>query len=140
MRKDIAQGLDPQEQAVFLAELERCEFPANGTVFEQGEEGDALYIILRGAASVRMHLPTGDIRLVTFSSGTVFGEMALLDRGRRSATVTADEPLTCYVLDRARFDALRKAHPQVAITLLANLAREMSLRLRRLNRSLVEQA
>ena len=140
MQLDIAQGLDPQEQAVFLAELERCEFPAHGTVFEQGEEGDALYIILRGAASVRMHLPTGDIRLVTFSSGTVFGEMALLDRGRRSATVTADEPLTCYVLDRARFDALRKAHPQVAITLLANLAREMSLRLRRLNRSLVEQA
>ena len=86
-----------------------------------------------------MHLPSGDIRLVSFSSGTVFGEMALLDHERRSATVTADEAIACLVLGRKRFDQLGSEHPRVAMTVLSNMAREMSLRMRRANRALVEQ-
>ena len=136
---DIVQGLSPSEQVVFRATLDRHEYPVGKTIFEQGEEGDALYVIVRGSASVRMQLPTGDVRLVTFSSGTVFGEMALLDRQLRSATVTSDEPLSCYVLDRSRFDRLSAEYPRVAMTLLANMAREMSLRMRRANMALVDQ-
>ena len=51
----------------------------------------------------------------------------------------ADEPLACYVLERKRFDALGEDHPRIAMTLLANMAREMSLRMRRANRALVDQ-
>lgn len=136
---DIVRGLDGGEQAVFRASLDRREFPAGSTVFGHGEEGDALYILLRGSASVHMHLPSGDIRLVSFSSGTVFGEMALLDHERRSATVTADEAIACYVLQRSRFEKLGAEHPRIAMAILANMAREMSLRMRRANRALVEQ-
>lgn len=136
---DIARGMDAEQQAVLLTQLERSQYAAGATVFSQGAADDSLYIILRGAASVRMQLPAGDVRLMTFSAGTIFGEMALLDQGHRSATVTADEALTCYVLDRVRFEQISQAHPAIAIALLANLAREMSLRLRRTNLSLVEQ-
>jgi anti-anti-sigma factor len=136
---DIVQGLNAQERTVFRATLERREYASGKTIFEQGEDGDALYILLSGSASVRMHLNTGDVRLVTFSPGTVFGEMALLDRERRSATVTADEALACYVLERSRFDALGEEHPRIVMTLLANLAREMSLRMRRANRALLDR-
>ena len=45
-------------------------------------------------------------RLAAFSPGAVFGEVALLDEEPRSATVTADEELVCYVLDDARFRTL----------------------------------
>jgi SulP family sulfate permease len=136
---DIVQDLSATEQRVFRDALERREYPAGKAVFEQGEEGDALYVITRGSASVHMQLAAGDVRLVTFSSGTVFGEMALLDRQRRSATVTADEPLACYVLDQSRFEKLGLEHPRIAMTILANMAREMSLRMRRANRALVDQ-
>jgi CRP-like cAMP-binding protein len=132
------QGLGPEERSVLLPLLGRREFAAGATIFREGDEGDALYLILRGSASVRMKLPTGDRRLVTFSPGTMFGEMALVDRERRSATVTADEPLTCYVFELASWNGFAQSHPRIAMKLLANLAREMSLRIRQANRSVFD--
>jgi SulP family sulfate permease len=134
-RLDIVQGLAPEERSVLLPMLVRREFAAGATIFREGDEGDALYLILRGSASVRMKLPTGDRRLITFSPGTMFGEMALVDRERRSATVTADEPLTCYVFELASWNGFAASHPRIAMKLLGNLAREMSLRIRQANRS-----
>jgi CRP-like cAMP-binding protein len=110
-------------------------------IFRQADESDALYLIASGSASVwlRDHGP-GERRLVTFSQGTFFGEMALLDRERRSATVTADEGLVCYVLERAGFDELSRSHPHAVRALLLNMGRELSLRMRRANRTLSELA
>ena len=75
---------------------------------------------------------------MTFSPGTFFGEMALLDRERRSATITSDEPLVCWVLERSSFEQLARDYPHTGQALLANLARELSLRMRRANRTLLE--
>jgi anti-anti-sigma factor len=138
-RLDIVQGLAADELALLLPLLERREFAAGSTVFRHGDEGDALYVILKGSASVRLSLPTGERRLVTFSPGTVFGEMALLDRERRSATVTADEPLACYVFRLESWNAFSRTHPAIAVKLLANLARAMSLRIREANRALFDR-
>ena len=66
--------------------------------------------------------------------------MALLDRETRSATVSADEGLVCYVLERAGFDALSLSHPHAIQSLLLNMGRELSLRMRRANRALSELA
>jgi CRP-like cAMP-binding protein len=103
-------------------------------VFSRGDEGNALYVIASGSASAWL----GDTRLMTFSKGTFFGEMALLDRERRSATITADGALVCYVLERAAFDQLARTHPRAGLALLANLGRELARRMRRTNRSLLE--
>ena len=144
--EDVAHGDIPLEQLGMLASLDqagrerlvsfmrRCKYAPGTRVFSEGEAGDAMYLIVRGFASVRIQLPDGDRRLITFSAGTVFGEMALLDRQTRSATVTVDEEMTCYVLDRASFDDLRSRCPDIALTILSNLAAELSLRLRLTNR------
>ncbi|HUP97423.1 MAG TPA: SulP family inorganic anion transporter [Usitatibacter sp.] len=116
--------------------LVRREYPPGSPVFKRADEGDALYLIARGSASAWLD----DTRLMTFSKGTFFGEMALLDRERRSATVTADTTLVCYVLERASFERLAASHPHASIVLLANVARELSRRMRRTNRSLLELA
>jgi anti-anti-sigma factor len=137
---DLAHGLAPDERITLKEVLSRREYAAGATVFAQDDSGDALYIILRGSASVRLVDPRGrERRLVTFSAGTVFGEMALIDSQARSATVIADEPLTCYALERAAFERLSISHPRIGMTLLANLARELSLRIRRANLALAEQ-
>jgi CRP-like cAMP-binding protein len=68
----------------------------------------------------------------------VFGELALLDAGPRSATVIADDDVVCYVLSEKQFVTLAKDAPAVAVKLLAGLGRELSGRLRRANRTIRE--
>src|SRR5205085_4522430 len=101
-----------------------------------------LYIIAKGSASVRLRLPGAarDTRLITFSPGTVFGELALLDQEARSASVEADDDLVCYVLAHASFERLTREHPIIAIKVLTNLGRELSGRLRRANRTIYQLA
>jgi sulfate permease, SulP family len=96
-------------------------------------------MITKGTASAYLQLPTGGrIRLATFGPGTIFGELALLDEGPRSATVMADDYLICYSLSKDDFAALAKEAPAIAIKLLASLGRELSGRLRVANRTIQE--
>jgi len=78
------------------------------------------------------------VRLASYARGTIFGEMALLDRQPRSATITADNDVVCYVLSEATFQALIAERPVIAVRLLANVARELSARLRQANRMISE--
>jgi CRP-like cAMP-binding protein len=73
---------------------------------------------------------------VSFAPGTVFGELAILDSRARSATVTSDAGLACYVLATKGFAALSARSPAVALKLAANLGRELSHRLRAANRTI----
>ena len=140
-RLDIVRDMAAADLEALRDALVRREYAAGHCVFSQGEDGNALYVIARGAASAWLRDPeSGERRLITFSQGTFFGEMALLDRERRSATVIADEPLVCYVLDRASFERLVASHPGVGIAILSNLGRELSQRMRRTNRTLAELA
>jgi SulP family sulfate permease len=132
----IARGLTAEGLQALRAAMSRREYEAGQVVFDHDDPGDALYVIARGSASAWID----GTRLMTFSRGTFFGEMALLDRERRSASVTADGPLACHLLERARFEALCREHPEVGLALLANLGSELSRRMRRTNRTVLELA
>jgi CRP-like cAMP-binding protein len=73
---------------------------------------------------------------VSFGAGTVFGELAILDAGPRSATVTTDDGLVCYALRRRDFAELSHQSSATAIKLLGNLSRLLSHRLRDANRTI----
>ncbi len=64
--------------------------------------------------------------------------MTLLDRQPRAATVTADDDVVCDVLSEDAFDTLVAERPLIAVRLLANLARELSVRLRHATRMISE--
>ena len=113
--------------------LEPMSWPAGHVVFRSGDLGSTLYLIIRGRASVHIVHGEGDIRLVTFASGAVVGELALLDHGPRSATVTVDEDLAGFALSAAAFDALCRQQLDIAIKLLAALGHELSVRIRYAN-------
>ena len=108
--------------------LEPVAWAAGHVVFRSGEPGSALYLVTKGRASVHIVHAEGDIRLVTFAPGAVIGELALLDRGLRSATVTVDEDLAGFALGATAFDGLCQNRPDIAIKLLAALGHELSVR------------
>jgi SulP family sulfate permease len=136
-RAGILAGFTPAEVAQVEKHLERVVYEPGRVIFREGDPGNELYIIAKGMASASLHQASGgDIRLVTFAPGTVFGELAVLDAGMRSATVATDHELVCYVLTGKDFAALSERAPAVAIKLLANLARQLSHRLREANRTI----
>jgi SulP family sulfate permease len=113
--------------------LEPVAWPAGHVIFRHGDPGSSLYLVTRGRASVHLRHDDAGIRLVTFAAGAVFGELALLDRGPRSATITADEDLAGFGLSEASFTDLCQKQPDIAIKLLSALGRELSVRIRYAN-------
>jgi len=134
------QGLGIEQFAVLEPFFERKHYHQGETVFKEGDMDNALYFITRGSADVTITLPdTSHIkRLQSFSSGTIFGEMALLDAKPRSANVEAKEDLVCYKLTKDAFLQLQETYPQISITILTNISRIMASRLRLANDMVME--
>ena len=79
-------------------------------VFEQGDEGDAFYMVVSGSVIISR----GTTKLATLGSREGFGEMSILDSEPRSATATAAEETTLLSLDRDSFDRVIEQNPVVA--------------------------
>jgi anti-anti-sigma regulatory factor len=118
--------------------LEPVAWPSGDVIFRHGDPGSSLYLVTHGRASVHLWHDDGDIRLATFAAGAVFGELALLDRGPRSATITVDEDLAGFGLSEASFASLCQQQPDIAIKLLSALGRELSVRIRYANMTILQ--
>lgn len=134
---DLLSTLTSVELEAIEHHMRRETFPRGKIIFREGDPGSELFIVTKGSTSAYLNLINGgDIRLATFAPGTVFGELAILDAGPRSASVVADDEVICYVLSEQQFAALAKDAPAVAIKLLSGLGRELSRRLRRANQTI----
>lgn len=110
--------------------MDELSFPANHTIFTQGEEGRSLYIVISGR--VRVHI--GDNELAQLDAGACFGEMALFDAEPRSASVTTIAPCNCLVLTQQQLYEAIDETPGIAVNVIAMLSR----RVRELNQKLNE--
>ncbi|MBD2436648.1 cyclic nucleotide-binding domain-containing protein [Nostoc sp. FACHB-110] len=107
--------------------MHELSFPANYTIFRQGEEGRSLYIVVSGR--VKVHI--GNKLLAEVEQGKYFGEMAVFDTQTRSATATTIEPCECLELTQEQlYDAIEET-PEIAV----NIIRELSRLIRKLNES-----
>ncbi|MEO5351592.1 MAG: SLC26A/SulP transporter family protein [Magnetococcus sp. XQGC-1] len=123
--------------AVLQTVVEERSYQAGDFVFKQQDEGDELFIIRRG--SVRVLLPlTGEKSriLAIFGRGHFIGDMAFLDRGKRSTDAVADKPTDIFIISRKRFDTLLQDHPQLGQKVFLRLAKALSSRLRHTNAEL----
>jgi glutaminase len=135
---ELLGGLDEAEIAVVAARFQRRTYEAGEIIINAGEDADVLYLLASGQLSVSVELASGrQRRIATFSSGMAFGEMAILDRSPRSATITADTRVDCDLLPLAAIESLGETHPQIRIKILQNLARSLSRKLRKANRELI---
>jgi CRP/FNR family cyclic AMP-dependent transcriptional regulator len=102
-----------------LADLgQKCSFRKGAILVNEGEAGDAIYILIQGRVRVFSADTSGkEITLGTVLAGDFFGEMAL-DGGERSATVEALEPCLCAVIPNAHVLAFIRSNSEFAISLL----------------------
>jgi glutaminase len=102
----------------------------------EGDPAKLFFVLARGTVSVEIKVHgKGERRkrVASIGPGLTFGEMALLDGGKRSADVIANERVICYGLGVEELHELSADHPNIMITILSNLTREFSERLRHAN-------
>lgn len=114
-----------------LAELSEVrEYASGEAIFREGDPGDALHTIVRGAVRIFVVSPEGrEATLATVGRGDSIGELALLDGRERSASAFAVQPTTTLRVGREQFRGWLADRPQAAVAVLETL----SLRLRRSN-------
>ena len=129
---DILRDFTPEEINVLKQKLKHQTFNKGEIILKEGDTDRNLFFLARGSVSVRIHLPESDRykRLITYSSGVTFGEMAFLDGSPRSADVWSDEDSETYLLSPDEFTVLRDETPHIAVKLIRNIALEISDRLR----------
>jgi CRP/FNR family transcriptional regulator, cyclic AMP receptor protein len=98
--------------------LEEVTVPAGRMLTEQGTIGREFFLIVGGQASVRRN----GRKTATLGPGQYFGEMALLDRRPRSATVTSDTEMELLVLGQRQFNGLLDSVPALSRKMLAAMA------------------
>ena len=110
----LLDGLDPEARAVVEDAFTTEHYAFGAVIVRQGETADAMYVLLEGSARVLTVTDTGDeVPLNVLEAGAVFGDIALLDGGVRSATIRARTPVTALRLDRGLFGALARRHPEL---------------------------
>ncbi|MGV3481299.1 MAG: Crp/Fnr family transcriptional regulator [Sphingobium sp.] len=95
-------------------------------IMRQGDEGDSLVILLTGTARIAMVSSNGrEIILDYAEPGWVIGEIALLDGGERTATVTALEPVQGLKLSRSSFETIIAQYSGMGLRIMRELARRL---------------
>jgi glutaminase len=133
----LCRGFTPEEVDELETMLEPRNYRAGDEVLRAGEPSTQLFFLKRGKVSVIIENEEGvQHRVVTYSPGMAFGEVAFLDRSPRSAMVRAETDIDCAVFEAEKFDALTALPSPLAVKLLRNIAIEFSHTLRRNNHSL----
>ena len=131
-KQNYLTGFTVEEFEILESMLEQRVYKEGTYLCKEGDPGDYLFFILSGQVSVTVplsHRRHG--RISTISAGSAFGEMAMLDRGKRSADVIADQNVVCLVLDYNRLEIdTSSLGMSIRWKLVTNIGRELTRKLR----------
>jgi CRP-like cAMP-binding protein len=113
-------------------------FPSGTLILEEGKEGGALYVIVKGRVRVTKKMEGKKDKIITsLGPQSIFGEMSCFDSLPYSANVTALEETRCMLIPKAALDDLLKKNLHLAFKLLQQIITVLSQRLRNTNEELV---
>jgi CRP-like cAMP-binding protein len=129
---DLFEDLEEATLFKILEIMKTQRLKTSQPVFREGDEGNALYLILDGEVRISKNIyGVGEEALAILPAGSYFGEMALLeDRVERSASAIANEDTHLAKLERADFLELLEGDRDVAVEILWEFTRTLSRRLR----------
>ncbi|MCA8881260.1 MAG: glutaminase A [Rhodobacteraceae bacterium] len=133
---DIFAGLGPEALASLQSAVSSFRFETGQKIISAGDEAHAFFVVARGSVSISLTQGGRSRRVGSVGPGQAFGEMALLDGGRRSADVTADVPVLCYAFSVERIRELAADRPEILTCILGNMIVSISDRLRRANQQI----
>jgi CRP/FNR family transcriptional regulator, cyclic AMP receptor protein len=120
----LFQLLDDNERSLLASQLNVVRFAAGETIFNYGDPGDAIYLISSGEVEVFFKNDTGErIVLEVATRGDFFGELSMLDKGTRTASVIATQDTQTLQLKHADLEKFLQLRPQAAMDLLAAMSR-----------------
>ncbi len=124
----------PEEVLKELTSYIKLEnFKEGDIIFSEGDEGNSMYIIEEGAVEIKKK----DKTLTLFKDGDMFGEMALFEKGKRSADAVSKYNTILYKINSQDFKRFLFDHPQVGTQFLFDEIQEMSRRLRKTSQYLI---
>ncbi|HZW26725.1 MAG TPA: cyclic nucleotide-binding domain-containing protein [Gallionella sp.] len=122
---DLFRKIDLDDVAALLRQSTRMDFESGETIFLEGDEGHAMYIVTKGAFEVYRNVAGQHVYIASIEPGEHFGEIALLMNRPRSASVRAIQPGSVIRLTK---QAIMNEHRAAAL-LFQNMARQMAQRL-----------
>ncbi|MGH7873919.1 MAG: SLC13 family permease [Candidatus Binatia bacterium] len=123
----IFSTLSREDVAKVLGKMEEIIFPGDATIFAQGEQGDAFYLIQSGAVQVVVDSGAGNSEVVAIlGPRDWFGEMALMSGESRSATIITVKECILWRLRREDWDELVEKHPTWLLQFCATLSKRLS--------------
>jgi CRP/FNR family transcriptional regulator, cyclic AMP receptor protein len=122
-RVPLFSGLSEKQLTKLANRLTKRDYGEGDAIITQGKGGEGLFVLSEGKAEAVRIQPDGETIIVnTFGPNDFFGELALLDEGLRTASVIAKSDVSCLILTRWDFKGLLKNEPEMAITMLEELA------------------
>jgi CRP/FNR family transcriptional regulator, cyclic AMP receptor protein len=133
----IFKELDDAELEEVAAICREEKFVSGTYIFREGELGNRLYLISEGEIRISRVVPgSGEEALAVLKTGSLFGEMAVFDRGERSTDAISNGGTTCLTIARPDFEMLLDFNREIAYKVLWGAVRLLSVRLRATNDSL----
>lgn len=114
--------MEPSKLKLLAFTSERLTYEPGQVLFNQGDMGDAAYIIVEGEAVVVVDTPKGQLTLATLTRNDFVGEIAILCDVPRTATVQAKSQLVTLVISKELFFRLVSEFPQMAVEIMRELA------------------
>ena len=136
----IFANLSVNELRELIHECQEVSFEPGDILFRQGEHAEGLYLVETGELEVRAEADQDDdeVVLAHIGAGGVVGEMAILERTERSATVQALSETHTFMLSRTAFEGLRGRRRMVAYKLIMGLAKVLGDRRRQTDERVAE--
>jgi CRP-like cAMP-binding protein len=137
-RIPLFQNVEAAKLKLLAFTSERVAFEANHVLFKEGDMGDAAYIIMEGSAEVSVASPAGPVVVANLGRNAFVGEMAILCDVPRTATVRAKERLVCLRISKELFLRLINEFPQMAVSVVKELAKRLELTNNRLRTTVAD--
>jgi len=136
----LFEGLIPEEIEMLAEVTQQRKFDQDEVVFEQGDVGDSLYLLVEGSIEVLHKGSDGNEHLITvLDAPEFFGEMSLIDKEYRSATIRAKTEALLLCLTNENLHSFARVYKNGFTLVVINIARVMSARLRETNQKLIEK-
>ena len=136
----LFKGFSEPEMDVLMGVCRAQDLQPGEAVFKEGQVGNACYIAVEGEIRVSIGSGPREQVLAKLPAGSLFGQVALIDGGRRSATCSAEGPATVLGIDRNEFDMMFRSGSTFAFKFVDVLTRILGGQLRNANNRLVDVA